>query len=131
MKQVQIPTGDGVTLREYNVHQFSPLDGREIIAGYPLAVLNKEHTYKSNEAAMRKLLAYCSVTVGEDEVHLTDDALVNQYVPDWWTLVQLEFACLKHNCSFLAGTELLTVAKASMTNMLKQLVAEHLERIAK
>lgn len=130
MKEVYIPTGDGKTVLAFNVHKFSPLDGRKILAYYPLSILNKEHTYNSNEAAMRKLMAYCSVgKEAEEQVHLTDDALINEHVPDWWTLVQLEYACLKYNCSFLEGTDLLTVAKASMTNALKGLVADHLERI--
>ena len=130
--EVRIPTGDGKTVKSYNVHKFSPLDGRKILAAYPLAILNAEHTYESNEAAMKKLMAYCSVGATEDEqIHLTDDALINEYVPDWWTLVQLEFECLKFNCSFLQGTTLLTVAKASMTDMLRGLVADHLKRIGK
>lgn len=130
MKEVYIPTGDGKTVLTFNVHKFSPLDGRKILAYYPLSILNKEHTYNSNEAAMRKLMAYCSTGAAEDEqVHLTSDELINEYVPDWWTLVQLEYACLKYNCSFLEGTDLLTVAKASMTNALRGLVADHLERI--
>lgn len=128
---VDIPTGDGKTVRTYTVHQFSPLDGRKILAGYPLAVLAKEHTYANNEIAMRQLLKYCSAEVDGVDVHLIDDGLINTLVPDWWTLVQLEFACLKFNCTFLEGTDLFEVAKTGMTNMLKQLVAEHLERISK
>lgn len=130
--QVQIPTGDGKTVKTYSVHKFSPLDGRKVLAAYPLAILNAEQTYASNEAAMKKLMAYCSVGESEDEqVHLTDDALINEHVPDWWTLVQLEFACLQFNCSFLKGTQLLTVAKSAMTDMLRGLVADHLGRIQK
>lgn len=130
MKEVKIPTGDGSTVLSFNVHTFSPLDGRKILAYYPLSVLNKEHTYDSNEAAMRKLMAYCSVgETEEDCVHLTSDELINEHVPDWWTLVQLEFACIRHNCSFLEGTDLLSTAKASMTEMLKGLVADHVDRL--
>ncbi len=131
MQPVQIPTGDGATVITYNVHKFSPLDGRAILAGYPLAILVKEHTYDGNVAAMKMLMKYVSITVDGEEVHITDDELLNQHIPDWWTLVQLEFECLKFNCSFLAGTNFYEVAKTGMTNMLRQLVADHLERLNK
>lgn len=129
MKEVIVPTADGKSTLRFNLHKFSPLDGRKILACYPLAVLNKEHTYQSNEAAMRKLMAYCSVTVGDDEVHLTSDELINEHVPDWWTLVQLEFACLKHNCTFLENAGLVDVVKSSAVSMLRQLVAEQIQRV--
>lgn len=136
MIEVTIPTGDGKTVKTYCVHKFSPLDGREILAGYPLAVLSKEHTYQSNANAMRNLMRYCStaVPVGDNEVeqvHLVDDALINEHVPDWWTLVQLEYACLKFNCSFLEGTDLVTTVKNSMASMLTNLLQEQLEKYAK
>jgi hypothetical protein len=134
MIEVHIPTGDGKTVKTYAVHKFSPLDGREILAGYPLAILGKEHTYQNNAKAMRNLMRYCSILIGEGEgeqVHLVDDALINEHVPDWWTLVQLEYACLKHNCSFLEGTDLMSTVKASMTSMLTSLLQEQLEKYAK
>jgi hypothetical protein len=79
---------------------------------------------------MRKLLKYCSVTVGEEEVHLVDDALINEHVSDWWVLVQLEYECLKFNCSFLEGTDLVSTVKASLTTMLQQFIADQMERLA-
>jgi hypothetical protein len=132
MKQVTILDGQANEV-VFNVHKFSPLDGRKIIAGYPLALLGSSHTYASNEEAMRQLLFYCSVTVeGEEEpVHLTDAALVNTHVPDWWTLVQLEFECLKFNCSFLEGQDLYNAAKGVMTELLRNIVAERLEMFKK
>lgn len=134
MIEVHIPTGDGKTVKTYSVHKFSPLDGREILAGYPLAILGKEHTYQNNAKAMRNLMRYCSILTGEGEgeqVHLVGDALINEHVPDWWTLVQLEYACLKYNCSFLEGTDLVSTVKTSMASMLTNLLQEQLEKFAK
>lgn len=138
MLEVHIPTGDGKTVKTYSVHKFSPLDGREILAGYPLAVLAKEHTYQNNAKAMRNLMRYCSIATsidtesgGTEQTHLTDDALINEHVPDWWTLVQLEYACLKFNCSFLEGTDLVTTVKNSMASMLTNLLQEQLEKYSK
>lgn len=140
MKLVEIPTGDGTTVKRYMIHTFSPLDGRAILAGYPLAVLAKDHTYKGNEAAMKMLMRYVSVHELDDSgdalpdnegIHLVSDELINEHVPDWWTLVQLEFEALKYNCSFLQGTNFLETAKAGMVDMLRKLVADHLERLNK
>lgn len=132
MKEVTIANGQGAEV-VFTVHKFSPLDGRKIIAGYPLAVLGSSHTYASNEAAMYQLLFYCSVVVeGEEEpVHLTDPALINEHVPDWWTLVQLEYECLKYNCSFLEGQDLYNAAKNVMTDLLRGIVAERMELLKK
>lgn len=130
MHEVKVTCGDGKSIATFNVHKFSPLDGREIVAGYPLIILSKDSTYKGNVSAMRKLLKYCSVTVGEEEVHLVDDALINEHVSDWWVLVQLEYECLKFNCSFLEGTDLVSTVKASLTTMLQQFIADQMERLA-
>lgn len=127
--QVKIPTADGTTVREYTVHTFSPLDGRSIVAGYPLSILNKEFTYKANEQAALKLMAYVSVGEGDDAVHLNSNELINQHVPDWWTLVQLEYACLRHNCSFLEKIGLVDAIKSGLQEQLRYIIADHLERI--
>ena len=133
MKQVDVKCGDGQTVKTFFVHKFSPLDGRAIVAGYPLAILAKEHTYQNNAVAMRNLLRYVSVGSSDDSdgVHLVNDELINEHVPDWWTLVQLEYECLRFNCSFLEGTDLLSAVKASLTTHLSRIIAEQLERLEK
>ncbi|MNM41953.1 hypothetical protein D3C81_527810 [compost metagenome] len=89
---------------------------------------------------MKMLMKYVSVhdldgsgnhLADDDGIHLIDDALINEHVPDWWTLVQLEYEALKYNCTFLEGTSFLETAKTSMIGMLKQLVSDHLERLHK
>lgn len=129
---VSIPTADGQTVIKYTLHTFSPLDGRSIVSGYPLSLLNKDFTYKSNEEAMLKLMHYVSVGGSEEEqVHLTSRELINEHVPDWWTLVQLEYESLRHNCSFLEKVGMLEAVKEGITNQLRVLVADHFERVNK
>lgn len=127
--QVKIPTADGSTVLEYTVHKFSPLDGRAIVAGYPLSILNKEFTYKANEQAALSLMAYVSVGEGDDAIHLNSNELINQHIPDWWTMVQLEYACLRHNCSFLEKVGFLDAVKSGLQEQLRYIIADHLERI--
>lgn len=136
---VDIPTGDGQSTRKYTLHTFSPLDGRSIVAGYPLSLLNKDFTYKNNEEAMLRLMCYVSVQpavggisdVDADPVHLVNRELINEHIPDWWTLVQLEYECLRFNCTFLANIGMLDAVKSGITAQLKVLVADHLDRVGK
>ena len=125
MKTVPICT-ESKEVKEYTIHKFSPIDGRGIVFGYPLSILSKEYSYAKNEEAMRKLFGYVSVTVDDVEVRLLTDSLIEQHIPDWWSLVQLEYQVLKYNCSFLENMDIKEVVsgtvKEYMMSMIKELI---------
>lgn len=98
-KEVQIsaPSGESKT---FIISKFPAIDGREIIAKYPLSGMPKLGDYAVNEETMLKLMAFVAVPVGDTQVSLTTKTLVNQHAGDWETLAKVEIAMMEYNCSF-------------------------------
>lgn len=86
--------------RQFLISKFPAVDGRKIVANYPLTALPKVGDYASNEETMLLLMSYVAVLVGEQETRLSTKALINNHVGDWETLARLEAAMLEYNCSF-------------------------------
>ncbi|CNI48426.1 hypothetical protein [Yersinia pekkanenii] len=96
----EIPLPDGGT-KTYILSKFPAIAGREIVTQYPTTGAPKIGDYKTNEALMLKLMAYVAVPVeGGSQIPLTTSALVNNHVPDFETLMKLEWAMMEYNCSF-------------------------------
>lgn len=91
---------DGVE-RTYTLSKFPAVDGREIVAKYPLSALPKLGDYKVGEETMLKLMSYVAVDNGGTPLRLSTRALVNNHVPDFETLAKIEMAMLEYNVSFL------------------------------
>lgn len=83
--------------RTYIISKVPAVEGREILAKYPLSNIPKIGEYDQSEAVMLKLMAY--VQTGEG-IPLTTRALVNNHVPDAHTLVMIEKEMLEYNFSF-------------------------------
>ena len=98
-KEIEIETSDGSN-RVYIISKFPAIAGREIICNYPVTAIPKIGEYKSNEDIMKKLMKYVAVRTGEAETILQTDALINNHVPDWETLMKIEAAMINYNCSF-------------------------------
>lgn len=86
--------------REYIISKFPAIAGREIVAGYPMSAIPKISEYKSNEEIMRKLMCYVGVEINGNTIPLSTEALINNHVPDYETLVKLEIEMMKYNTSF-------------------------------
>lgn len=83
--------------RTYIISKVPAVEGREIVAKYPLSNIPKLGEYDQSEAIMLKLMAY--VQTG-DGIPLTTRALVNNHVPDAHTLMMLEKEMLEYNFGF-------------------------------
>lgn len=83
--------------RVYVLSKVPAVEGREIVAKYPLSNIPKLGEYDQSEAIMLKLMAY--VQTG-DGIPLTTRALVNNHVPDAHTLMMLEKEMLEYNFGF-------------------------------
>lgn len=83
--------------RRYILSKVPAVEGREIVAKYPLSNIPKLGEYDQSEAIMLKLMAY--VQTG-DGIPLTTRALVNNHVPDAHTLMMLEKEMLEYNFGF-------------------------------
>jgi hypothetical protein len=134
-KTVEIVALDG-TLRNYILSKFPAVQGREIVANYPLTAVPKVSDYKSNEAVMLKLMAFVAVeSKTGDLLRLTTQALIDNHVPDWETLVRIEIEMMKYNTSFFREgvvstflSDIATKALASITPTLTTFLRQLSER---
>lgn len=103
--------------------------GREIISKYPISMIPKIGDYKVSEETMIKMMSYVQ-RIKEDgnPIALGNKALIDNHVPDWEVLAQLEFAMIEYNCSFfgngkgLASLEkFISLAEPKITEMLTNL----------
>lgn len=75
---------------------------REILAKYPVSNIPKLGEYQASADAMKLLMSYVAVRVGDDgrEQRLTSAALIDNHVTDGEQLLRIEFAMLEKNTSF-------------------------------
>lgn len=101
-KPLTVATQDGDE-RQYIISRFPALDGREIIAQYPVSMIPKLGEYAVNKTMALKILSFVCVALPDGkELQLTTADLVNNHVPDWETMAKIEMAMMEYNCSFFA-----------------------------
>ena len=133
-KEVTITTGSGES-KQYLLSKFPAIQGREIVCKYPVSGIPKLGDYNVNEETMLKLMKHVYVLIGEDGnqqyVALMTKDLVNNHVPDWEALFQIEKAMIEYNCSFFGDgkasdflNELLMKLQASTTKTLTDLLEQ-------
>lgn len=102
-KEVPIKTQSGEN-RMYILSKFPAIQGREIIAKYPLSAMPKLGDYAVNEETMLKLMAFVAIPRDSGEpLRLSTKALVDNHVPDWETLARIEVAMMEYNVSFFGN----------------------------
>ena len=102
-KEVFIPDQTGVE-KAFLISKFPAVQGREIIAKYPLSAMPKLGDYAVNEETMLKLMAFVAVPrEGAEPLCLTTRGLVDNHVPDWETLARVELAMMEYNVSFFGN----------------------------
>jgi len=101
-KPFSVVSMDGET-REYVLSRFPALDGREIIAQYPVSMVPKLGEYATNREMALKIMSFVAVVLPNgQQLALTSADLVNNHVPDWETMAKIEIAMMEYNCSFFA-----------------------------
>lgn len=117
--------------KTYLISKFPAIQGREIVAKYPLSAMPKLGDYAVNEETMLKLMAFVAVQTDNGPLMLTTKGLVNNHVPDWETLAKIEMAMLEYNCSFFGNGGASTLfegfakkLQASISQMLMDLSAQ-------
>ena len=122
-KEVTIEAQDGRAL-PFVLSKFPAVQGREIVAKYPLSAMPKLGDYQVNEETMLKLMAFVAVPRESGEpLRLTTRALIDNHVPDWEVLAKLEFAMMEYNCSFFGngkGSDFLSAITAKAQAFLSQ-----------
>lgn len=104
-KEITLPDGGTKT---YIISKFPAIAGREIITQYPLTAAPKVGDYAANESLMLKIMTFVAVPTDNGPLRLTTKDLVNNHVPDFETLMKLEWAMIEYNCSFLQNGAALT-----------------------
>lgn len=98
---------DDGSKKTFVLSKFPAIAGREIVTQYPLTGAPKIGEYKTNEALMLKLMGYVGVRHENGVIMLTTAELVNNHVPDFETLLKIEWAMMEYNCSFFRNGSVL------------------------
>ena len=102
-KEITVTTQKGEN-KPFILSKFPAVQGREIIAKYPLSAMPKLGDYAVNEETMLKLMAFVAVPRESGEpLQLTTRGLIDNHVPDWETLARIEVAMMEYNVSFFGN----------------------------
>ena len=97
-RDIELPGGG---TKKFILSKFPAIAGREIITQYPTTATPKIGSYSLNEELMLKLMAYVSVPMPDGSgLRLNSRTLVDNHVPDFETLMKIEWAMMQYNCSF-------------------------------
>jgi hypothetical protein len=97
-REIELPNGGTKT---FILSKFPAVAGREIVTQYPTSATPKIGNYQLNEELMFKLLNYVAVPLqGDTQIRLSTRSLVDNHVPDFETLMKIEWAMMQYNCSF-------------------------------
>lgn len=109
--------------KTYRISKFPATVGREIVAKYPVSNMPKLGDYKVSEEIMLKLMSYVEVVLPDRSIRLSTQELVNNHVPDWEVLAQLEWEMLSYNCSFLTNGKSLSFFE-KLAHLAEQKISE-------
>lgn len=103
-KDLSLTDAKGVA-RTFVLSKFPAVAGREIVTQYPPSAAPKIGDYYRNEELMLKLMGFVGVRIeGRDEpIVLSTQALIDNHVGDFETLLRIEMAMMEYNCSFFAN----------------------------
>lgn len=120
--------------QQFIISKFPATVGREIICGYPLSSIPKLNEYKNNEELMFKLMRYVAKVMNEgDPIVLENQALIDNHVKSWETLMKLEKEMLVYNCSFFQDGRISTILRDFAQNIptwISKILMDVLERFA-
>lgn len=102
-KEVNVLTQKGEH-KTFILSKFPAIVGREIFIKYPISGIPKIGDYEVSKETMLKLMSYVHVPLeGGSTIALKTEALVNNHIPDWETLVKIEYLMLEYNGSFFTN----------------------------
>lgn len=118
--------------KTYIIRKFRAIEGRRIVAGYPITAIPKFGDYNGNEEIMLRLMSHVSVVItGRPEgLPLTTRELVDNHVLSWEGLVEIEYEVLKFNCPFLQSENMkpfMEVVKDAAADYLAQIVTKAMQ----
>lgn len=105
-KEIEIVDQRGET-RKFYLSKFPAVQGREIMAKYPVSNMPKLGDYAVSQEVMLKLMKFVGVKTGDIVIPLSSQDLIDNHVRDWETLAKLELAMMGYNCSFFQNGRIL------------------------
>lgn len=100
-KPITVTSLDGDE-KVFVISRLPAVQGREIVAKYPMSALPKIGDYAANEETMLKLMSFVAVAEADGQ-RLVTKALVDNHVSDWEMLFQIEKGMLAYNTSFFGN----------------------------
>lgn len=85
---------------KFNIGKFPATAGREIISKYPVSNMPKIGDYAVSEETMLKLMSYVERVYDDRVQPLTSRTLIDNHIPSWEVLTQIEIKSIEYNCSF-------------------------------
>lgn len=103
---------------------------QEVIFNLPTGLIPIISEFKKSEEQAFKMLAYCErVYTDKNNVPLKSKAIIDNHVPDFDTLIKLEYECLNYNFDFFGNGRALdflnkgiSLAKSNVSEILTDLL---------
>ena len=125
MNILREPKTINVNGKDFLIHKFTALAGREILLGYGDALkaavsgsIPFDKLYASNEVYLKKLMSFVSVIMPSgNPIALSTNALIDNHISSWEDLVKIEMEVLNYNCSFFPIGEIFQNLKDLAANL--------------
>ncbi len=88
--------------KQFIIHKFPALAGREIMTQYPISDIPKGDEYKVHEALVLKMMAFVGVKIegASTPLMLTTRELIDNHVTSWSMCIGIERAIAEYNSGF-------------------------------
>lgn len=120
-KEITVTCGYGIE-KQFMISKFPAVQGREIIAKYPISNIPKLADYPVSEDTMFKLMKFVAVKTGDIMQSLANPLLINQHVTDMEMLAKIEMASLEYNCSFLRNGRISSLLQEYALNTIPKIL---------
>ena len=115
-KEIEIDSIDGDT-KKYRISKIPAIPARAIVAKYILGGIPKVGDYDQNHEQMLNMMKYVEAPSGDGWIALETESQVNNHVPDFETLMRIEFQMLTYNTSFFQKGKISTFSKKLMSKV--------------
>lgn len=129
-KEVTVKDIDG-NEKTFIISKMPAMDGRELVAKYPVSALPKVGDYKTNVETMLLMMQYVGVKTETGLIRLKTKALIDNHLTDWGMLGSLELEMLEYNTNFLKSgkaSKLLDSLENKVTEWTSKMLTDLLER---
>lgn len=115
---------------KYIISKIPAFQAREIMVKYvPTHLMNMNSDYEKVKEVILKLMNFVAVNVEGREIRLSTEALIDNHIKSWETLVKLEAQMIDYNTSFFKDGKGLTFLKR-LENLATEKITEILTNLS-